>query len=165
MYERFTDDARKVMQLANQEALQLRHSYCATDHILLALLSKKNTNASKILEGLYFNTEGACRAIRSLNPPGNEDHISSKLPKTPRAKILIELAEEKARDLNSRCVDTEHILLAMVIQEEGIAEMIIRFIGKNDFGRRFAQNESIYQLKQEAIRLIGEEIAKLDFGY
>ena len=125
MYERFTDRARKVMQLANQEAQHFNHEYIGTEHILLGLVKEGSGVAANVLK----NLDGDLRKIRieveKLVQTGPEMVTMGKLPHTPRAKKVIEYSMEEARNLGHNYVRTEHILLGLLREQEGVAAQVL----------------------------------------
>src|SRR3954469_9224970 len=100
MYERFTDRARKVMQLANQESQRLRHEYIGTEHILLGLLKEGSGVAANVLKNLDVDLRTIREEIDKLVQACPNAQTTGKLPQTPRAKKVIEFAIEEARKLN-----------------------------------------------------------------
>ena len=111
MYERFTDRARKVMQLANQEAQRFNHEYIGTEHILLGLVKEGSGVAANVLKNLDVDLRKIRLEVEKLVQSGPEMVTMGKLPQTPRAKKVIEYSMEEARNLNHNYVGTEHILL------------------------------------------------------
>jgi ATP-dependent Clp protease ATP-binding subunit ClpA len=130
MYERFTDRARKVLQLANQEAQRFNHEYIGTEHILLGLFEQGAGVAANVLQNLDIDLcktrleiEKIVQAGPGLGPwPG-------KLPQTPRAKKVIEYAIEEARHFQHNYVGTEHLLLGLLREQEGVAAQILIYLG------------------------------------
>lgn len=131
MYERFSDRARKVMQLANQEAQALNHEYIGTEHMLLGLIKEGSGVAGVVLKDLKVDANAVAAEIKKLVQPGPEMVTMGKLPQTPRAKKVIELAMEQARILNHNHVGTEHLLLGLLKEKEGIAYQVLDFCGIN----------------------------------
>lgn len=129
MYERFTDRARKVMQLANQEAQRFNHEYIGTDHILLGLVKEGSGVAANVLKNLDVDLRKIRLEVEKLVQSGPEMVTMGKLPQTPRAKKVIELAIENARALNHSYVDTEHLLLGMLAEKDGIACQVLTAMG------------------------------------
>lgn len=109
MYERFTDRARKVMQLANQEAQRFNHEYIGTEHILLGLVKEGSGVAANVLKNLDVDLRKIRLEVEKLVQSGPEMVTMGKLPQTPRAKKVIEYSMEEARNLNHNYVGTEHI--------------------------------------------------------
>ena len=114
MYERFTDRARKVMQLANQEAQRFNHEYIGTEHVLLGLIKEGSGVAANVLKNLDVDLRKIRLEVEKLVQSGPDMVTMGKLPQTPRAKKVIEYAMEEARNLNHNYVGTEHILLGLL---------------------------------------------------
>src|ERR1700733_4630691 len=123
MYERFTDRARKVMQLANQEAQRFNHEYIGTEHILLGLVREGCGVAGNVLKNLDINLRQVRQEVEHIVQAGPDSQWSTKhtLPVTPRAKKVIEFAMEEGRGLNHNYVGTEHLLLGLLREQEGVA--------------------------------------------
>src|SRR3954470_12260969 len=113
MYERFTDRARKVMQLANQEAQRFDHEYIGTEHMLLGLVKEGSGVASNVLKNLDVDLRKVRLEVEKIvqTGPSAGQIDRGKLPHTPRAKKVIEYSVEEARNLNHSYVGTEHLLL------------------------------------------------------
>jgi ATP-dependent Clp protease ATP-binding subunit ClpC len=129
MYERFTDRARKVMQLANQEAKRFRHQHIGTEHILLGLLQEGSGVAANVLKNLDVDLAKVRVEAEKLVMPGNDPVTIPNLPQTPRAKHVFELALEEARSLQHNYVGTEHVLLGLIGEEEGVAAQVLQNLG------------------------------------
>jgi ATP-dependent Clp protease ATP-binding subunit ClpC len=129
MYERFTDRARKVMQLANQEAQRLRHEYIGTEHILLGLVKEGSGVAANVLKNLDINLQAVRLEVEKIVQAGPDVVLPGKLPQTPRAKKVIEYAIEEARKLNHNYVGTEHLLLGLIREGEGVAAQVLMNLG------------------------------------
>src|SRR5580704_98412 len=109
MYERFTDRARKVMQLANQEAQRFNHEYIGTEHILLGLVKEASGAGAKVLKNLDIDLRKVRLEVEKLIKSGSVMVTMGKLPQTPRAKNVIQYAIEEARALKHNYVGTEHL--------------------------------------------------------
>ena len=129
MYERFTDRARKVMQLANQEAQRFNHEYIGTEHILLGLVKEGSGVAANVLKNLEVDLRKIRLEVEKLVQSGPEMVTVGKLPQTPRAKKVIEYSMEEARNLNHNYVGTEHILLGLLREQEGVAAQVLMNLG------------------------------------
>ena len=129
MYERFTDRARKVMQLANQEAQRFNHEYIGTEHILLGLVKEGSGVAANVLKNLDVDLRKIRLEVEKLVQSGPEMVTMGKLPQTPRAKKVIEYWMEEARNLNHNYVGTEHILLGLLREQEGVAAQVLMNLG------------------------------------
>lgn len=129
MYERFTDRARKVMQLANQEAQRFNHEYIGTEHILLGLVKEGSGVAANVLKNLDIDLRKIRLEVEKLVQSGPDMVTMGKLPQTPRAKKVIEYSMEEARNLNHNYVGTEHILLGLLREQEGVAAQVLMNLG------------------------------------
>jgi|SRR3990172_10356856 len=126
---RFTDRARKVMQLANQEALKFNHEYVGTEHILLGLVKEGSGVAASVFKNLDVDLRKIGLEVERLVQHGPEMVTMGKLPQTPRAKKVIEYAIEEARLLNHSYVGTEHLLLGILRERETVAAKILVNLG------------------------------------
>jgi ATP-dependent Clp protease ATP-binding subunit ClpC len=129
MYERFTDRARKVMQLANQETQRFCHEYVGTEHILLGLIKEGSGVAANVLKNLDLDLRTVRVEVAKLVQSGPDMVTKGKLPQTPRAKKVIEYSMEEARNLNHNYVGTEHILLGLLREQEGVAAQVLTNLG------------------------------------
>ncbi len=129
MYERFTDRARKVMQLANQEAQRFNHEYIGTEHVLLGLIKEGSGVAANVLKNLDIDLRKIRMEVEKLVQSGPDMVTMGKLPQTPRAKKVIEYSMEEARNLNHNYVGTEHILLGLLREQEGVAAQVLLNLG------------------------------------
>ena len=129
MYERFTDRARKVMQLANQEAQRFNHEYIGTEHILLGLIKEGSGVAANVLKNLEIDLHKIRLEVEKIVQSGPDMVTNGKLPQTPRAKKVIEYAIEEARNFNHNYVGTEHLLLGLVREWEGVASQVLMNLG------------------------------------
>jgi ATP-dependent Clp protease ATP-binding subunit ClpC len=129
MYERFTDRARKVMQLANQEAQRFNHEYIGTEHVLLGLIKEGSGVAANVLKNLDVDLRKIRLEVEKLVQSGPDMVTMGKLPQTPRAKKVIEYSMEEARHLNHNYVGTEHILLGLLREQEGVAAQVLMNLG------------------------------------
>ncbi len=129
MYERFTDRARKVMQLANQEAQRFNHEYIGTEHVLLGLIKEGSGVAANVLKNLDIDLRKIRLEVEKLVQSGPDMVTMGKLPQTPRAKKVIEYSMEEARNLNHNYVGTEHILLGLLREQEGVAAQVLMNLG------------------------------------
>src|ERR1700712_5333702 len=131
MYERFTDRARKVMQLANQEAQRFNHEYIGTEHILLGLVKEGSGVAANVLKNLDIDLRKIRLEVEKIvqHGPGGEQVVMGRLPHTPRAKKVIEYSIEEARNLTHNYVGTEHLLLGLLREQEGVAAQVLMNLG------------------------------------
>src|SRR5881227_4089918 len=114
MYERFTDRARKVMQLANQEAQRFNHEYIGTEHILLGLVKEGSGVAANVLKNLDIDLKKIRLEVEKLVKAGPSMVTMGQLPFTPRAKKVLELSVEEASNLGHNYIGTEHLLLGLI---------------------------------------------------
>jgi ATP-dependent Clp protease ATP-binding subunit ClpC len=129
MYERFTDRARKVMQLANQEAQRFNHEYIGTEHILLGLVKEGSGVAANVLKNLDIDLRKIRLEVEKIVQSGPDMVTMGKLPQTPRAKKVIEYSIEEARNLGHNYVGTEHLLLGLLREQEGVAAQVLMNLG------------------------------------
>jgi ATP-dependent Clp protease ATP-binding subunit ClpA len=133
VFERFTEQARQVVGLAQEEARTLKHNYIGTEHILLGLLREEDGLAARVLESLDITVERVRAQVVRIVGPG-EQGTSSQIPFTPRAKKVLELALRESRSLGHNHIDTEHILLGIARENEGVAMRVLLDLGV-DAGR------------------------------
>ena len=129
MYERLTDRARKVIQLANQEAIRSHHEYIGTEHILLGLVMEGSGVAANVLKMLDIDLLKIRREVEKIVQPGPNMVIMGDRPPTPRTKKIIEYAIEEARKLHHDFVSTEHLLLGLLRDQEGFASQVLMNLG------------------------------------
>jgi ATP-dependent Clp protease ATP-binding subunit ClpC len=144
MYERFTDRARKVMQLANQEAQRFNHEYIGTEHILLGLIKEGSGVAANVLKNLEVDLRKIRLEVEKLVQSGPDMVTMGKLPQTPRAKKVIEYSMEEARNLGHNYVGTEHILLGLLREQEGVAAQVLMNLGLK-----------LEEVREEVLSLLG----------
>jgi len=144
MFERFTDRARKVMALANQEAQRFNHEYIGTEHILLGLVKEGSGVGANVLKNLDVDIKKLRLEVEKLVKSGPDMVTMGKLPNTPRAKKVIEYAIEEARSLNHNYIGTEHILLGLLRETEGIAAQVLMNLGLK-----------LEDVRQEVLNLLG----------
>ena len=147
MYERFTDRARKVMQLANQEAQRFNHEYIGTEHVLLGLIKEGSGVAANVLKNLDIDLRKIRLEVEKLVQSGPDMVTMGKLPQTPRAKKVIEYSMEEARNLNHNYVGTEHILLGLLREQEGVAAQVLMNLGLK-----------LEDVREEVLNLLGHGI-------
>ncbi|MFN8740775.1 MAG: ATP-dependent Clp protease ATP-binding subunit [Pirellula sp.] len=153
MYERFTDRARKVMQLANQEAQRFNHEYIGTEHILLGLVKEGSGVAANVLKNLDVDLRKIRLEVEKLVQSGPEMVTIGKLPQTPRAKKVIEYSMEEARNLNHNYVGTEHILLGLLREQEGVAAQVLMNLGMK-----------LDDVREEVLNLLGHGMESAEVG-
>jgi ATP-dependent Clp protease ATP-binding subunit ClpA len=119
MFERFTDQARRIVVLAQEEARMLNHNYIGTEHILLALIHEGTGTAASALESLGITEEAARQQVEEIIGRGQQDPPRGHIPFTPRAKKTLELSLREAIALGNTSIGTEHILLGLIRDGEG----------------------------------------------
>ena len=124
MFERFTERARQVIVLAQEEARVLRHNYIGTEHLLLGLLREADGVAARVLGTLEVSLEEVRGEVQRIVGEG-EHEAQGQIPFTPRAKKVLELALREALSLGHNYIGTEHILLGLVRESEGVAARIL----------------------------------------
>jgi len=144
MFERFTDRARKVMALANQEAQRFNHEYIGTEHILLGLVKEGSGVGANVLKNLDVDLRKVRLEVEKLVKSGPDMVTMGKLPQTPRAKKVIEYAIEEARALNHNYVGTEHLLLGLLRENDGVAAQVMISLGLK-----------LEEVREEVLNLLG----------
>ena len=129
MFNRFTERARKVIILAKEEARRFNHDYIGTEHILLGLIREGEGVAAAVLQKMGVSLENIRLEIEKLVQPGPTTQIIGDIPFTPRAKKALELAAEEARSLGHNYIGTEHLLLGLIREGEGIASQVLLNLG------------------------------------
>jgi ATP-dependent Clp protease ATP-binding subunit ClpC len=153
MFERFTDRARKVMALANQEAQRFNHEYIGTEHILLGLVKEGSGVGANVLKNLDVDLRKVRLEVEKLVKSGPDMVTMGKLPQTPRAKKVIEYAIEEARNLNHNYVGTEHLLLGLLREHEGVAAQVLMNLGLK-----------LEEVREEVLNLLGAGVDTEDAG-
>src|SRR5690242_21063231 len=153
MYERFTDRARKVMQLANQEAQRFNHEYIGTEHILLGLVKEGSGVAANVLKNLDIDLRKIRLEVEKIVQSGPDMVTMGKLPQTPRAKKVIEYSIEEARNLNHNYVGTEHLLLCLLREQEGVAAQVLMNLGLK-----------LEDVREEVLNLLGHNMESGETG-
>ena len=129
MFERFTDRARRVVVLAQEEARMLNHNYIGTEHILLGLIHEGEGVAAKALESLGISLEAVRQQVEEIIGQGQQPPPPGEIPYTPRAKKVLELALREAKQLGHNYIGTEHILLGLIREGEGVAAQVLVKLG------------------------------------
>ncbi|WP_185046680.1 ATP-dependent Clp protease ATP-binding subunit [Actinoplanes octamycinicus] len=142
MFERFTDRARRVVVLAQEEARMLNHNYIGTEHLLLGLIHEGEGVAAKALESLGISLQGVRQQVEEIIGQGQQSP-SGHIPFTPRAKKVLELSLREALQLGHNYIGTEHILLGLIREGEGVAAQVLVKLGA-DTGR----------VRQQVIQLV-----------
>jgi ATP-dependent Clp protease ATP-binding subunit ClpA len=128
MFERFTDRARRVVVLAQEEARMLNHNYIGTEHILLGLSHEGEGVAAEALESLGISLEAVRQQVEEIIGRGQQA-LSGHIPFTPRAKKVLELSLREALQLSHNYIGTEHILLGLIREGEGVAAQVLVRLG------------------------------------
>ncbi|QQE11100.1 ATP-dependent Clp protease ATP-binding subunit [Planctomycetota bacterium] len=144
MFERFTDRARKVMALANQEAQRFNHEWIGTEHILLGLVKEGSGVGANVLKNMDVDLRKVRLEVEKLVKSGPDMVTMGKLPQTPRAKKVIEYAIDEARNLNHNYVGTEHLLLGLLREHEGVAAQVLMNL-----------NLKLEEVREEVLNLLG----------
>jgi ATP-dependent Clp protease ATP-binding subunit ClpA len=131
MYDRFSERARKIMKLAYQESVRLKHGKIDTEHILFGFLKEGTGVGSNVIENLDVDLASVRRALEQSMPPAGTDAGGPSLPYTPAAKRILELAIEEAQGIEHNYVGSEHLLLGMLRESEGIAARVLIGAGLN----------------------------------
>ena len=149
MFERFTDRARRVVVLAQEEARMLNHNYIGTEHILLGLIHEGEGVAAKALESMGISLEGVRAQVEEIIGQGQQAP-SGHIPFTPRAKKVLELSLREALQLGHNYIGTEHILLGLIREGEGVAAQVLVKLGAdlNRVRQQVIQLLSGYQGKE-----------------
>jgi len=156
MFERFTDRARKVMALANQEAQRFNHEYVGTEHLLLGLVKEGSGVAANCLKNMGTDLKKIRIEVEKIVKSGPQMVTMGKLPQTPRAKKVIEFAIEEARMLGHNYVGTEHLLLGLLREQDGVAAQVLMNLGLR-----------LEEVREEVLKLLGataEMAEETEFG-
>jgi ATP-dependent Clp protease ATP-binding subunit ClpC len=151
MFERFTDRARRVVVLAQEEARMLNHNYIGTEHILLGLIHEGEGVAAKALEAMGISLDAVRAQVEETIGQG-QTAPSGHIPFTPRAKKVLELSLREALQLGHNYIGTEHILLGLIREGEGVAAKVLEKLGAdlNRVRQQVIQLLSGYQGKEPA---------------
>ena len=149
MFERFTERARKVIILAREEAIRLGHNFVGTEHLLLGLAREGDGLAVAILKKLNVNLSTLKGEVEKIVSVGSQVSPAGEVPFTPQAKKVLEYAISEARSMGHNYIGTEHLLLGLIREGEGIASLVLR-----DFG------VTIPAAKAQAQELLGEQATK-----
>lgn len=128
MFERFTDRARRVIVLAQEEARMLNHNYIGTEHILLGLIHEGEGVAAKALESMGISLEGVRREVEEIIGHGSQPH-TGHIPFTPRAKKVLELSLREGLQMGHKYIGTEFLLLGLIREGEGVAAQVLIKLG------------------------------------
>lgn len=144
MFDRFTERARKVIILAKEEAKRFNHDYIGTEHILLGLIKEGESVAAAVLQNLGLSLDTIRLEIEKLVQFGPSTIVSGDIPFTPKAKRVIELAMDEARRMGHNYIGTEHLLLGLIKEGEGVASHVLMNVGLD-----------LNKVRTEVIKLLG----------
>jgi ATP-dependent Clp protease ATP-binding subunit ClpC len=128
MFERFTERSRRVVVLAQEESRLLGHNYIGTEHLLLGLLAEQEGVAARALESLNVTLNAAREQVEEIIGPGQQ-HPHGHIPFTPRAKKILELSLREALTTGSEVIDTQHLLLGLIDEGDGVGAQILQRLG------------------------------------
>jgi ATP-dependent Clp protease ATP-binding subunit ClpA len=147
MYERFTDRARNVLLLADREARRFGHQYVGTEHILLGLIRERSGVAGNVLKNLDLDLSKVRKEVEEIICRGPPLEPWETTPHTPRAKKVVEFSIEEAHDLNHNYVGTEHLLLGLLREQEGVAAQVLMNLGL-----------TLKDVRNEVLNLLGHSL-------
>jgi len=153
MYERFTERGRRVMQLANEEARRFNHEYIGTEHILVGLVKEGAGVAANVLKNLDIDLRKVRLEVEKIVVSGPDKATMGKLPQTPRAKKVVEYAIAEARALKHNYVGTEHLLLGLLSEQQGVAAQVLMNLGLK-----------LADVHEEVLNLLGPNMQRLPQG-
>jgi ATP-dependent Clp protease ATP-binding subunit ClpC len=151
-FEKFTERARKVLTLSQEEAQRFNHNYIGTEHILLGLVREGEGVAAKVLANLGVELDKVRSAVEYIIGRGDKT-VSGEIGLTPRAKRVIELAVDEARRLNHNYIGTEHLLLGLLREGEGMAAGVLESLGI-----------SLDKVRAETVRLLNQSVSQSSAG-
>jgi ATP-dependent Clp protease ATP-binding subunit ClpC len=157
VFERFTDRARRAVVLAQEEARMLNHDYIGTEHLLLGLVREHDGVAGKALASLDISLEAVRRQVEEIVGQGHAAP-TGHIPFTPRSKKVLELSLREALQLGHNYIGTEHILLGLVREGEGVATQVLAQLGANLSGVRQTVIQLMSGWTESAASSGGEEI-------
>ena len=147
MFERFTDQARRLVVLAQEEARCLDHNYIGTEHLLLGMLRAEDCTAARVLHSFGLDRDKAVAAVTELVGAGGGTP-SGHIPFTPRAKKVLELSVEEASNLGHNYIGTEHLLLGLIRENEGVAAQVLMNLGLK-----------LEEVREEVLELLGADMS------
>jgi ATP-dependent Clp protease ATP-binding subunit ClpC len=159
MFERFTNRARRVVVLAQEEARLLNHNYIGTEHLLLGLIHEGEGVAARALESLGISLEAVRAQVEEIIGQG-ETAPGGHIPFTPRAKKVLELALREAKQFGHNSIGTEHILLGLVREGEGVAAQVLDKLGADlpRVRQQVVQLQSGYGGGEEGAEAVDEDL-------
>ncbi|MFP4053197.1 MAG: Clp protease N-terminal domain-containing protein [Phycisphaerae bacterium] len=146
MFEHFTDHARAVLQLEGIEAQRMHHAYLGTEHLLLGLIREPEGHGHRALQNLNVDLKLVRQAVRKLAQKGPSTDIPDRLPHTQHFQHVIRVAIQEARALKSPDVGTEHLLLALLQETDGVA---VRALEKINVKAQTVRDEILRMLEEE----------------
>ena len=160
MFERFTDRARRVVVFAQDEARGLNHNWIGTEHLLLAVIREGHGVGAKALESMQISLDAARQQVESIIGRGQNPVGDGHIPFTPRAKKVLELSLREALQLGHNYIGTEHILLGLIREGDGVAAQVLVSLGcdLNRARQQVIQLLHGYPGKQPTLLTIGEEL-------
>ena len=144
MFERFTEKAIKVIMLAQEEARRLGHNFVGTEQILLGLIGEGTGVAAKVLKSMGVNLKDSRVEVEKIIGRGS-GFVAVEIPFTPRAKRVLELSLEEARQLGHNYIGTEHLLLGLIREGEGVAARVLENLGVD-----------LTKVRTQVVRMLGE---------
>lgn len=153
MFNRFTERARRVIMLAREEALRLGHDYVGTEHILLGIIKEGSGIAAQALQNLNVDFEQVRMEVEKLVPPSGDTTVRGEIPFTARAKKVLDIAVDVARSFGHNFIATEHLLLGLALEEEGVAANVLMGLGLD-----------VEKIKTAILELIGETTGGVKVG-
>src|SRR5215468_3251379 len=153
MHDKFTERVRKVMYLAREEAARLQHDYIGTEHLLLGVIREGEGIAATVLNNLGLDLDAIRQAVESMVASTGGTLTIGEIPFTPRAKRVLELSVDEARQLGHNYVGTEHLLLGLIREGEGVAARVLENLGVD-----------LTKVRSHVIRLLGESGAATTGG-
>src|SRR5579859_1117345 len=161
MFERFTDRARRVVVFAQEEARGLNHNWIGTEHLLLAVIREGQGVGARALESMQVSLDAARQQVESIIGRGQEPVSDGHIPFTPRAKKVLELSLREALQLGHDYIGTEHILLGLIREGDGVAAQVLVNLGC-DLNRARQQIIGLlhgyYQGRQPSMAAVNEEL-------
>ncbi|MEC9476017.1 MAG: ATP-dependent Clp protease ATP-binding subunit [Planctomycetota bacterium] len=151
MFDRFTDRARKVMALARKEAQRFSHDFIGTEHILLGLVQEGSGVAANVLKNLEVDSGKIRAEIERQVQSGHSIVHMGQLPFTPRAKRVLELCQEAAKELRHNYIGTEHLLLGLIREEQGVAATVLKDLGLN-----------LEDVRNEVLEILGADVGDVE---
>lgn len=127
--DKFSERARKTIELGQGEAAKLNHKYVGTEHILLGILATEDCGAAKVLRNLKVDVKKIDYELRMILQPNLPPAKAGAADVTSRARSVIDIARQEARDMNRSQVGTEHLLVGLIEEDEGVASQVLQYCG------------------------------------